>query len=124
MNRPLDDINKRKEFKKDEFDGKRTTTDAYTGKRIYNGNLSNAKHRHSTKTTTDIDHITPIAVVKKRYFFVNENHQKKLANLKTNYAATNSSLNRQKGGKENHSYLRQHRTTKPKTKAEIRSELQ
>ena len=102
--RELDDIANRKKYKEEKFNGKRSMKDEYTGERIFYGNAKDAKYKHSS--TADSDHVTSIEVVKKRYGDLKPEQQKKLANNeKYNYAMTDASLNRSKGGLENHEYL-------------------
>lgn len=111
-NRQIDDpyhrINAKNSYKNQVFDGKKTTKDAYTGKDIYYGNASEAKRVHGIDRTADVDHITPIAKVKKRYGDLPVEQQRKLANNPNyNYAMTNSKLNRHgKNALENHVYLK------------------
>jgi hypothetical protein len=109
--RELDDVPKRisssNSYKNRVFDGKRSTTDEYTGERIFYGNVSDAKHLHGLDKTTDVDHITPIAKIKERYGDLKIEQQRTLANNEHyNYAMTNSKLNRLgKNASENHEYL-------------------
>ena len=110
-NRPIDDpyhrINANDSYKNQVFDGKKTTVDAYTGKKIYYGNAADAKRMHSIDRTADVDHITPIAKVRDRYGDLSIEQQRKIANNPNyNYAMTNSELNRHgKNALENHEYL-------------------
>lgn len=120
--RSSDNVYQRRKYKDDQFGDKRSTRDAYTGNRIFYGNPKGAKYKHSTTKTTDIDHITPIEVIERRYPNLTQAQQKELANLtvrrpkitkngyevKTeyvNYATTNAHLNRSKGGQTNAQYL-------------------
>lgn len=105
MARDIDDISKRKEYRRAQFDGKRSTYDEYTGERIFWGNKQDALHKHPISKTTDDDHITPLDRIKKRYPNLSTEQQKELANKEYNLALTNSKLNRSKGGMENHEYL-------------------
>lgn len=94
-NRPIDDpyhrINANDSYKNQVFDGKKTTVDAYTGKKIYYGNVADAKRMHSIDRTADVDHITPIAKVRDRYGDLSIEQQRKIANNPNyNYAMTNS----------------------------------
>lgn len=103
--RSNDNVNKRNQYKEELFDGKKSVIDDYSGKRIFKGNSSDMSKKHNISKTTDIDHITPITVVEKRYSDLKDSQIKKLANADYNYAATASSLNRSKGALENHQYL-------------------
>lgn len=106
MAREHDDINKRRKYAEERFDGKKSIIDDYTGERIFKGNSSESINKHPISKTTDVDHITPIAVLKKRYSGILTDEQIRIiANNAHNYALTNSSLNRTKGGKTNLSYL-------------------
>lgn len=105
MAREIDDIKKRKEYRAERFDDKKSTIDEYTGERIFYGNTRDALKKHPTGKTTDDDHITPIDVIEKRYSRLTKDQQKKLANEDVNLALTNSRLNRSKGKLENHEYL-------------------
>lgn len=105
MIREVDDIKKRGQYKNNKFENKRSTTDEYTTERIYNGNKKNTVNKHPVSKTTDVDHITPIDVIEKRYSGLTTEQQKKLANRDYNLALTNSKLNRSKGALENHEYL-------------------
>lgn len=90
--RKLDDEYKRKKYKDEYFNGKKTATDEYTGKRI---NRNNA----------DVDHITPLDKVEKRYPGLSKEQHKQLANDKSNLAITNSSDNRSKQNLSNDEFL-------------------
>ena len=105
MAREIDDVQKRKIYKEKKFGDKKSVIDAYTGERIFKGNSRDSNYKHPTDKTTDIDHITPIDVVEKRYGHLPKEQQQKLANREYNYAVTNSKLNRSKGKLENHEYL-------------------
>lgn len=104
MAREIDDTSKRKQYKQGKFDGKKSMRDEYTGKTIYASNAG-LERKHSAKKVSDTDHITPIDVIEKRYGGLTREQQRKLANSSSNLAMTNSSLNRSKGGLENHKYL-------------------
>lgn len=105
MAREIDDISKRKEYRKEQFDGKRSTIDEYSHDRIFCGNTADAAHKHPTNRTTDIDHITPLKVIQERYPKLTLEQQKELANKEYNLALTSSKRNRSKGDLENHKYL-------------------
>jgi hypothetical protein len=106
MAREIDDVYKRKQYKEEQYGGKKSYTDDYTGERIFRGNDADAIHKHPTNKTSDTDHITPIKVVEERYKGLSKEQQKNLVNNeKYNYATTNSQLNRSKGNLENHEYL-------------------
>ncbi len=110
-NRELDDVYKRisgqNSYKNKVFDGKKSTTDDYTGKRIFYGNKADAQRKHRFDKVADVDHVTPIAKVKQRYGDLTIEQQRKLANNESsNYAITNARLNRnEKNALENHEYL-------------------
>ena len=106
MSREIDDLDKRRKYKQEVFGGKKSTTDDYTGGRVFAGNRKDALRKHPSATTSDTDHITPIDVVKGRYGDLTEEQQRAIANnSKHNYATVNSKLNRSKGQLENHDYL-------------------
>lgn len=121
--RKTDDLDKRRQFREQTFDGKRSTEDAYTGERIFWGNDKDAVHKHPSYKTSDSDHITTIQKIDEWYPDLTVEQRKELANLSMNvpqitkdglaekelylnYAMTNSSLNRKKGGKTNIEYLK------------------
>ena len=83
--REIDDINKRKKYKDEKFGKRKTAIDEYTGKRIKRSNA-------------EVDHIVSIENIKEKYSDLTTEQQKKLANSSTNYALTNSHLNRSKQG--------------------------
>jgi len=108
--REIDDVYHRIQakdsYKNSNFGQRRTTTDDYTGKKIFYGNRNDAAYQHPMTKTADVDHITPIAVIKERYGDLTIEQQRKLANATYNYAITNSHLNRiGKNSLENHEYL-------------------
>ena len=105
MAREIDDVYKRKKYKLARYDGKKSMTDDYTGKRIFSGNAPDAIHKHPINKISDTDHVTPINVIKKRYKGLSQEQLKQLANSKHNLAVTNSQLNRSKGDLENHQVL-------------------
>lgn len=110
-NRQIDDSYHRiaadASYKNQKFNGKKSTTDVYTGEKIFYGNSEDAKHLHPLEKTADVDHVTPIAVVKERYGDLSIEQQRKIANNQNyNYAMTNSKLNRhEKNALENHEYI-------------------
>lgn len=84
------------------FDGKRTTTDEYTGKKLY----YSSKGHFSTKTTANIDHIVPIDQMIKEYStHLSPAEIKDITNSDYNLAATAESLNKAKSNMSNHEYL-------------------
>lgn len=106
MRREIDNVYKRKKYKEEQYGDKKSRTDDYTGKRVFRGNTSDAKHKHSSDKISDTDHITPLDVVERRYKGLSKEQQAELANNSVhNYATTNSKLNRSKGKLENHEYL-------------------
>lgn len=98
-------------FKNRSFDGGRITTDAYTGKQVYysaNGVSHSGKdaRHYTTKTTSNVDHITPIDVLIERYGDkIPVEDLKIIANSDYNLAITNEALNKQKGGMTNLEFL-------------------
>lgn len=110
-NREIDDVYNRiaskDSYKNRVFDGKKSITDEYTGKRIFYGNSKDAQKLHPLDKVADIDHITPIAKIRERYKDLSIDQQKRLANNERyNYATTNATLNRlEKNAFENHEYL-------------------
>lgn len=100
-------------FKNRSFDGGRITTDAYTGKQVYysaNGvsRSGNDARHYTTKTTSNVDHVTPIDVLIERYGDkIPVEDLKIIANSDYNLAITNEALNKQKGGMTNLEFLLQ-----------------
>lgn len=90
------------------FGNKQSTTDEYTGRKIY----YNQSKKHTLDTKADIDHVTPITILKERYKddiaagrLTLEDLQD-IANSDYNLAATNARLNRiGKNSKTNSEYL-------------------
>lgn len=115
MSRPLDNPYKRlyskKSYKNRKFNGKRTTTDEYSGNKVhYSDRGVNApailkEFRHfATKDTSHIDHITPVAKIEKMRG-VSEKRKKKITNRDYNLALTNEQLNESKRDMSNAEYL-------------------
>ena len=103
--RDIDDPSKRKKYKEKKFNGKKSTQDEYSKKKIYKQNKPNAKRKHSTSTLSEVDHVVTLSTIKTRYADLTPEQQKKIANMYTNYALTNTHLNRSKRNLENHEYI-------------------
>ena len=108
--REIDDVYHRIQakdsYKNTQFDHKRTTTDVYTGEKIFYGNRNESLYQHPLEKVADIDHITPIAVIKDRYGDLSIEQQRIIANSTYNYAITNAQINRiGKNSLENHEYI-------------------
>lgn len=108
----LDDIAKRQRFKDQYFGDKKTIIDPYTLETLHKDS-SAAKNKHgkkqASKHSSDVDHITPLKVVKKRYSsneFLETSDLKNIGNLNANYRMTSSKINRQKGAKTNIEYIK------------------
>lgn len=89
-------------YKNRVFDGKRTTVDEYTGKKLFYA----SKDHYKTTKTVNIDHIVPIDQLIKKYsnsFSAKE--IKEIANADFNLVATSESLNKSKSNMSNHEYL-------------------
>lgn len=98
-------------YKNRKFSGKRITTDEYTGKKLYYsangiGKGRNDSRHYTTNTASNVDHITPIDVLIKRYSDkVPVDDLCVIANSDYNLAVTNEAINKQKGGLTNLEYL-------------------
>lgn len=94
-------------YKNRQFDGGRVAVDQYTGKNVYYSERGIQKTRndprhYTTKTTSNIDHVTPIDVLIERYGdSVPTEDLKRIANADYNLVLTNEALNKQKGGLTN-----------------------
>ena len=97
-------------YKNRKFDGYRIATDEYTGKKVFyssKGVGGGGNDRHfTTKTTANIDHVTPIDVLRERYGGqISSSALKEIANSDYNLALTNEMLNKQKNKLTNSQYL-------------------
>lgn len=94
----IDNIYARKKYRDDYLNGKRSTVDEYTGKRIY----INDKGRYTTDKAINIDHVIPIDVMIKRYGrILSEESLRKVANHQSNLAFISEKLNKQKSNSTN-----------------------
>ncbi len=101
-NREIDNNTSKYRYRNTMLDGKKSTKDEYTGERIF------IDQSHSMRKRANVDHVTPIAVIKERYKDLSVEQLRELANSKSNYAVTNARLNSiGKGALENHEYLGQ-----------------
>lgn len=91
-NRPIDDIGERAKYKAAVFAGSEFTLDEYTGEPLIAGD-------------SDTDHVIPLVKIKEMFPRLSDEQLKALANGRYNYAETNSSLNRSKGGLDNIEYV-------------------
>jgi hypothetical protein len=98
-------------YKNRKFNGNRTAVDEYTGKTVYyskngkNADSSSGRH-YTTQTTSNIDHVVPIDVLKQRYGDnLTAEQYRKLANRDFNLALTNERLNKSKSGNSNFKYI-------------------
>lgn len=106
-NRELfDDIgrrnNRKDSFKNREFKDKKTTTDKYTGKKLY------YDKRKDTSKTSNVDHITPIERVYDRHKnnkFITPDDIKEIVNADPNLVIVSESFNKSKGNKTNFQYI-------------------
>lgn len=103
----FDDVPKRKVFKKEYFEDKKTKTDYITGELLHSDSkAAKAKYKKSlyTKHSSDVDHIIPAKTAHyrlKRNPFLSNNDVKKIINDKSNYRVTSSNLNRRKSDRSN-----------------------
>ena len=106
-NRELfDDIgrrnNRKDSFKNRKFKDKKTTTDKYTGKKLY------YDKRKDTSKTSNVDHITPIERVYDRHKnnkFITPDDIKEIVNADPNLVIVSESFNKSKGNKTNFQYI-------------------
>lgn len=129
----IDNINQRKEYKDQIFNGKKSTFDEYSGEKIYYGNSKSALRKHKISRTTDVDHVTPLHKIQENKLAsgLSDETIRKIANDPKNLRLTNSSRNRSKGDKTNIEYLHKQwqngrpeniKTTYTMTKAQVQSE--
>lgn len=103
----FDDVSKRKAFKKEYFNDKKTKTDYITRELIHSDSKaakSKYKERLYTKHSSDVDHIIPAKTAHyclKENPFLSDNDVKKIINDKSNYRVTSSNLNRRKSDRSN-----------------------
>lgn len=102
-------------YKNRHFDGKRTAKDEYSGDKVYyssvgQDNTSGIRH-YKTDKTANVDHIQPIAKIKKKYESdiesgaLSKEQVKKMTNSDYNLAVTSESRNKIKNDKSNIEYL-------------------
>ena len=102
-------------YKNRYFDGKRTAKDEYSGEKVYYSergkeNTSGIRH-YKTDKTTNVDHIQPIAKIKKHYKKdiesgnLTREQVKKMTNSDYNLAVTSEYRNKMKNDKSNIKYL-------------------
>ncbi len=102
-------------YKNRHFDGRRTAIDEYSGEKVYysekgKNNTSGIRH-YKTDKTANVDHIQPIAKIKKRYKKdieagkLTKGQVKKMTNSDYNLAVTSESRNKIKSDKSNIEYL-------------------
>jgi len=98
----------RDSYKNVHFDGKRSSVDEYTGKKIYyskNAAYSIAGRHYTTKTTSNVDHVVPRKVLVERYGDnLTIEQYKHIANMNANLALTNEHLNKSKNDLTNFQY--------------------
>lgn len=100
----VDDIGKRNtnkfSYRARVLEGKLSTADAYTRKRIYINN------RYSSKTKINIDHVVSIDTIISRYGdYLDKSDLKEIIVRDSNLVATNERLNKAKGAKSNFQYI-------------------
>lgn len=100
----VDDIGKRNtnkfSYRARVLEGKLSTADAYTRKRIYINN------RYSPKTKINIDHVVSIDTIISRYGdYLDKSDLKEIIVRDSNLVATNERLNKAKGAKSNFQYI-------------------
>lgn len=99
-NREIDNNASKYRYRDRVFSGKKSAIDEYTGQKIF------ATQSHPMEKKANVDHVTPIAVIKERYKDLSVEQQRQLANSESNYAITNARLNSiEKNAMENHQYL-------------------
>lgn len=103
-----------KEFKKEQFDGKKTVNDPITGRTLH-FEAKNAKNKYGSKRYTihsaDIDHVIPAKKIydKNKYNqFLSGSDIKEIANIEKNYAVRSSNYNRSKGSLTDSEYVKKH----------------
>ena len=107
-----DDVYKRKKFKEEYFNNKKTTKDYITSETLHiDTNAAKNKYgsKHYTKHTADVDHIIPVKKVyekSKNNPFLSDKDVRDIANAKSNYRVTQSSLNRAKSDSSNINYAK------------------
>lgn len=88
-------------YKNRVFNGKKTTIDEYTGKKMFD-----TKNHYKTTKTVNIDHVVPIDQLIKKYGNdLSAKEIKEIANSDFNLVATSESLNKAKSNMSNHEYL-------------------
>lgn len=98
-------------YKNRVFNGRRTTLDEYTGKKLYYSSKGqtatvNQTRHFTTKTTANVDHVIPIDQIKDKYKGkVSKEQLKRIANSDYNLAVTSEALNKSKSNMSNHEYL-------------------
>ncbi len=113
--RPLDNPYKRNvskySYKNRKFNSKRTTTDEYSGNKVYYSDRGENAPAHykefrnfTTETTSNVDHITPVARIAKMGG-VSEKRKREIANRDYNLAVTNEKINKEKGDMSNAAYI-------------------
>ena len=113
----IDDVAKRKKFKEQSFDGKKTIKDPYINATLHmDRNAAKAKYgqNNTTKHTADVDHIIPAETVYEKTQnnpFLNTQDIKEIANQEGNYRLINSKTNRSKQSKSNIEYVIEHKDT-------------
>lgn len=113
----IDDVAKRKKFKEQSFDGKKTIKDPYTDATLHmDRNAAKAKYgqNNTTKHTADVDHIIPAETVYEKTQnnpFLSTQDIKEIANQEGNYRLINSKTNRSKQSKSNIEYVIEHKDT-------------
>ena len=100
----VDDIGKRNtnkfSYRARVLEGKLSTADGYTRKRVYINN------RYSSKTKINIDHVVPIDSILSRYGnYLDKSDLKEIIVRDSNLVATSERLNKAKGAKSNFQYI-------------------
>jgi len=102
----VDDIGRRNNnidsFKNRNFDGKRSTVDAYTHKKVF----YSSQNYFTTRTTANVDHIVPIdSLINEYRGVIGRQDLKSIVNADFNLAVTSEALNKSKSNLNNHEYL-------------------
>ena len=105
MSREIDDVYKRRRMRDESLGGRRSTTDEYTGNRVFRQTDSNSRYQHPSDKVVNMDHITPVKRINDRYGDLSVEQRRNLANDRHNLASTNESMNKSKGSRTNTEYL-------------------
>lgn len=105
MSREIDDVYKRRKMRDESLGGRRSTTDEYTGNRVFRQTENNSRYQHPIDKVINMDHVTPVKRINDRYGDLSTEQRRNLANDRHNLASTNESINKSKGSRTNIEYL-------------------